>query len=207
MKKLLPQSSLPRERMLEYGEQALSNQELLAILLRTGSRKYSVIELAGIMLNRFPSVYDLKHATLSELQEISDVGQVKSLELKAMIELGRRIRRANQPKLGKVVTSFDLAQQLIDEMKDLSQEHLVCLYLNTKNEIILRKTLFVGSLNQSIAHPREIFREAVRCSAARIICSHNHPSGDPAPSQNDLEFTNRLRKCGEMMGIEVLDHL
>jgi len=207
MKKLLPQSSLPRERMLEYGEQALSNQELLAILLRTGSRKYSVIELAGIILNRFPSLYDLKHATLSELQEISGVGQVKALELKAMIELGRRIQRANQPKLGKVVTSFDLAQQLIDEMKDLSQEHLVCLYLNTKNEIILRKTLFVGSLNQSIAHPREIFREAVRCSAARIICSHNHPSGDPAPSQNDLEFTNRLRKCGEMMGIEVLDHL
>lgn len=207
MKKQLPQSSLPRERMLEYGEQALSNQELLALLLRTGSHQYSVMEVAGMILNKFPSLYDLKHATISELQEVSGVGQIKALELKAMIELGGRIQRANQPKLGRVVTSFDLAQQLINEMKDLSQEHLICLYLNTKNEIILRKTLFVGSLNQSVAHPREIFREAVRCSAARIICSHNHPSGDPSPSENDREFTRRLRQCGEMMGIEVLDHL
>lgn len=202
-----PLSSLPRERLLEYGVQALSNQELLAILLRTGSKKYNVMELSGLVLTTFPSLYELKNASLNELQQISGVGQIKAIELQAMIELGYRIHRSNQPKFGKVITSFDLAQQLIDEMKDFSQEHLLCLYLNTKNEVIYRKTLFVGSVNQSVAHPREIFREAVRCSAARIICSHNHPSGDPTPSENDRAFTRRLKQCGELMGIEILDHL
>lgn len=202
-----PLSSFPRERLLEYGVQALSNQELLAILLRTGSKKYNVIELSGLVLTTFSNLYELKNATLYELQQISGVGQIKAIELKAMIELGYRIHRSDQPKFGKVITSFDLAQQLIDEMKDFSQEHLLCFYLNTKNEVIYRKTLFVGSVNQSVAHPREIFREAVRCSAARIICSHNHPSGDPTPSENDRAFTRRLKECGEMMGIEILDHL
>ncbi len=206
-KNKVPLSSLPRERLLEYGVQALSNQELLAILLRTGSKKYSVMELSARVLTLFPSLYELKNASLTELQQISGVGQIKAIELKAMMELGCRIQRANQPKLGKVVTSFDLAHQLMSEMKDFSQEHLICLYLNTKNEVIFRKTLFVGSVNQSVAHPREIFREAVRCSAARIICSHNHPSGDPSPSENDRQFTQRLKQCGEMMGIEILDHL
>ena len=102
---------------------------------------------------------------------------------------------------------MDLAFQLMEDLKDYQQEHLICLYLNTKNEIIHRQTLFIGSLNQAVAHPREIFREAVRHSAARIICVHNHPSGNPEPSENDRQFTKRLKACGEMMGIELLDHL
>ena len=203
----LPVSSLPRERLLDFGVEALSNQELLAIVLRTGSRPYNVMEVAGMILAAFPSLYDLKDASLSELQSIRGVGRIRAIEITAMMELGSRIHRSRQPKYGKVFSSYDLAQQLIDEMKDFQQEHLVCLYLNTKNEVIYRKTLFIGSLNQSIAHPREIFKEAVRYSAARIICAHNHPSEDPAPSENDRVFTKRLKKCGEMMGIELLDHL
>lgn len=170
----IPKSSLPRERLLEYGEQALSNQELLAILLRTGSKPYNVMELSGLVLAAFPNLYELKSASLKELQTIRGVGQIKAIELKAMMELGSRIHQALQPKYGKVRTSMDLAFQLMEELKDYQQEHLICLYLNTKNEIIHRQTLFIGSLNQSIAHPREIFREAVRHSAARIICVHNH---------------------------------
>lgn len=173
----VPQSSRPRERLLEFGEKALSDQELLAILLRTGSKPYNVLELAGLILAAFPNLYELKSASLYELQQIRGVGQIRAIELKAMMELGSRIHQIRQPKYGKVQSSYGLAQQLIDEFKDYHQEHLVCLYLNTKNEITHRKTLFIGSLNQSIAHPREIYREAVRCSAARIICAHNHPSG------------------------------
>lgn len=207
LKLSIPKSSLPRERLLEYGEQALSNQELLAILLRTGSRPYNVMELAGLVLAAFPTLYELKSASLKELQSVRGVGQIKAIELKAMMELGSRIHQALQPKHGKVRTSMDLAFQLMEDLKDYQQEHLICLYLNTKNEIIHRQTLFIGSLNQAVAHPREIFREAVRHSAARIICVHNHPSGNPEPSENDRQFTKRLKACGEMMGIELLDHL
>lgn len=204
---VVPQSSLPRERLLHFGEKALSNQELLAILLRTGSKPYNVVELSGLILEEFPTLYELKSASLNELQQIRGVGQIRAIELKAMMELGSRLHQSVQEKYGKVQSSFGLAQQLIEELKDFHQEHLICLYLNTKNEIIYRKTLFIGSLNQSIAHPREIYREAVRCSAARIICCHNHPSGAPGPSENDRLFTQRLKQCGEMMGIELLDHL
>ncbi len=197
----------PRERLLEAGEGALSNQELLAIILRTGSKPYTVIDLAQMILEEFPDLYTFKDASLSELQRIPGVGVVRSIELKAMMEFGRRVHLASQPKLGKVQSSYAIAQQLMEEMKDYQQEHLLCLYLNTKNEIIKKETLFIGSLNQSVAHPREIFKGAVRVSAARIILTHNHPSGNPKPSSHDLQFTKRVKECGEMMGIEVLDHL
>lgn len=197
----------PRERLMEVGEQALSNQELLAIMLRTGSKSYSVMELSQLILSDFSSLFALKDASLAELQRIPGVGQIRAIELKAMMEFGRRIQLASQPKLGKIQSSFAIAQQLIQEMKDYRQEHLICLYLNTKNEIIQKETLFIGSLNQSVAHPREIFKGAVRVSAARIILAHNHPSGNPKPSSNDFQFTKRVKECGEMMGIEVLDHL
>lgn len=203
----LPSGSLPRERMLEAGEDALSDQELLAIILRTGHHKVNVMELAGRILSHFTSLYELKQATLEELQVIKGIGLTKAIEIKAVLELGRRTQQAMMPKIGRVNSSYELAQHLIQELRDYQQEHLIGIYLNTKNEIIQRKTLFVGSLNQSVAHPREIFRGAVRCSAARLICVHNHPSGNPRPSGNDLALTKRIQKCGEMMGIDLLDHI
>lgn len=174
---VLPRCSYPRERLLESGEQALSNQELLAIVLRTGSHPYHVMEVAGLILAKFPTLYDLKMATLPELQQIRGVGQVKAIEIRAMIELGTRIHKASQPKYGNIQSSVGIAHQLMEELKDYQQEHLICIYLNTKNEIIYQKTIFIGSLNQAVAHPREIFHLAVRHSAARLICVHNHPSG------------------------------
>lgn len=204
---VIPQSSFPRERIVEYGVDALSNQELLAILLRTGSRPLNVLELAASVLNRFEELYELKEATIDELQEIRGVGQIKAIEIKAMVELGVRIQRSVQPKYGKINSSMAIAHQLIQELKDFRQEHLLGIYLNTKNEIIQKKTIFIGSLNQSIAHPREIFHWAVRYSAARVIVVHNHPSGSPQASEADLLFTRRLIKCGDLMGIELLDHL
>lgn len=175
----LPESSWPRERLLREGEKHLSDQELLAIILRNGSRQQNVMELAGSILREYPALYDLKHATLQELQQFKGIGKTRAIELKAMMEFGHRINRALQPKMGKVQSSLSLGQQLITELKDYHQEHLVAFFLNTKNEIISQKTIFIGSLNQSIAHPREIFREAVRISAARVVLGHNHPSGNP----------------------------
>ena len=123
----LPKSSLPRERLIEYGEQALSNQELLAILLRTGSAPYNVMELSGLLLAAFPSLYELKAATLQELQMVRGVGKIRAIELKAMMEFGSRIHQSLQPKYGTVRTSMDLAFQLMEDLKDYKQEHLGCL--------------------------------------------------------------------------------
>lgn len=203
----VPATSLPRERMLLYGEKALSDQELLAILLRTGQHPYNVLELAGNLLKTFGGLALLRQATLSELEKIRGIGQVKALEIKALIELGKRIQTQHVAVQPTIHASYELAHQLIIELKDQKQEHLICIYLDTKNQVLLKKTLFIGSLDQTIAHPREVFHYAVRYSAARIILVHNHPSGNVLPSKQDLLFTKRVQKCGEMMGIDVLDHL
>ncbi|WP_035011321.1 RadC family protein [Enterococcus crotali] len=203
----MPEDCLPRERLEVVGEKALSNQELLAILLRTGSKNMNVMEVASKFLNYFNHLYELKNATLTEMMEIKGIGRIKAIELRAAIEFGYRIQQSTQLKLGKVSSSYQIAQNLIYELQDFQQEHLVCLYLNTKNEVIKQETVFKGSLNQSVAHPREIFRSAVKCSAARLILAHNHPSGNPTPSESDIHFTQRMQECGKMMGIEVLDHI
>lgn len=203
----MPEDCLPRERLEEVGEKALSNQELLAILLRTGSKNTHVMEVASKFLNYFSHLYELKNATLTEMMEVKGVGRIKAIELRAAIEFGYRIQQSTQLKLGKVSSSYQIAQNLMNELQDFQQEHLVCLYLNTKNEVIKQETVFKGSLNQSVAHPREVFRSAVKYSAARLILAHNHPSGNPTPSESDISFTRRMQKCGKMMGIEVLDHI
>ena len=202
----VPSSSRPRERLEQYGEKALATHELLAILLRTGTRGSNVIQLSLLILNQFEDLYSLKMASIEELMLIKGIGKIKATEIKACIELGTRLANASQLKSGTITSTQAAGALLKKEMRDLQQEHVVALYLNTKNEIIKKKTIFIGSLNSSVAHPREIFREAVRYSAARIIIAHNHPSGNPEPSEADLVFTRRMVECGEMMGIDLLDH-
>jgi len=143
----MPEDCLPRERLEVVGEKALSNQELLAILLRTGSKNTNVMEVASKFLNY---LYELKNATVTEMMEIKGIGRIKAIELRAAIEFGYRIQQSTQLKLGKVSSSYQIAQNLIYELQDFQQEHLVCLYLNTKNEVIKQETVFKGSLNQSI---------------------------------------------------------
>lgn len=200
-------SNRPRERLLAFGEKSLSDQELMAIILRTGSREKNVLHLAGYLLSYFETLFELKQATIEELCSIKGIGVVKAIELKAMIELGNRITTAKQEKHGKVISSQSIGEMMMSELGDIQQEKLVAVYLNTKHEIIRKETIFIGSLNQSIAHPREIFRGAVKVSAAKLILSHNHPSGDTSPSPNDISFTERMQECGDMMGIELLDHI
>ncbi|MDM5211468.1 DNA repair protein RadC [Peribacillus sp. RS7] len=202
-----PKEERPRERFLQDGPQSLSNQELLALLLRTGSREESVLQLSGRLINSFKGLRLLKEASVEELTVMKGIGEAKAIQILASVELGRRINKLNDQDRYVIRSPEDGANYCMEEMRFLSQEHFVCLYLNTKNQVLQKTTVFIGSLNASIVHPREVFKEAFRRSAASIICLHNHPSGDPSPSREDIEVTKRLVECGKIIGIEVLDHI
>ncbi|MFC4618150.1 DNA repair protein RadC [Camelliibacillus cellulosilyticus] len=197
----------PRERMLQEGPSALSNQELLAIILRTGSIDASVLTLSHRLLQRFEGLKGLKNASIEELLELKGIGTAKAVQIMAALELGKRLNTVRMDDRYAIRSPQDGVNLIADDLRHLVQEHFVCLYLNTKNQVIHRQTLFIGSLNASIVHPREVFREALKRSAASIICFHNHPSGDPTPSQQDIDVTKRLVDCGMLLGIDVLDHI
>ncbi|GAA0442407.1 DNA repair protein RadC [Lentibacillus halophilus] len=207
MIKDVPKEDRPRERLVSVGPGHLSNQELLAILIASGTKDESVMVLANRVLMHFEGINLLKDATIEELTAIKGIGGAKAVLLLAAMELGRRMNRLQPNERYVVHSPEDGADYIMEEMRGLNQEHFVVLFLNTKNQIIHRQTMFIGSLNASIVHPREIFREAVKRSAASIICAHNHPSGDPAPSQEDVHVTRRLVESGKMIGIDLLDHL
>lgn len=197
----------PRERLIRQGAASLSNQELIAILLRTGTKEESVLSLSNSILQSFDKIQDLQYATLEECMKVKGVGKAKAVQLLAAVELGKRVHRKDSTERYTIRSPEDAANYLMPDMSSLQQEHFVALFLNVKNEIIHKETIFIGSLNASIVHPRELFREAVKRSAASIICAHNHPSGNPAPSPEDIEVTKRLVAAGDMMGIDVLDHI
>lgn len=164
----------PRERLLRQGAKSLSNQELIAILLGTGTKHESVLAVANRVLLTFEKLHNLKFATLEEMTEIKGIGEAKAVLLLAAIELGRRLASKEGEQRYTIRSPEDAANFLMQDMTSLQQEHFVVLFLNVKNQILHKKTIFVGSLNASIVHPREIFREAVKRSAASIICAHNH---------------------------------
>ena len=200
-------SLLPRERLAKEGVEALSNQELLAILLRTGTRQASVFEIAQKVLSNLSSLTDLKKMTLQELQSLSGIGRVKSIELQAMIELGHRIHKHETLEMESILSSQKLAKKMQQELGDKKQEHLVALYLNTQNQIIHQQTIFIGSATRSIAEPREILHYAIKHMATSLILVHNHPSGAVAPSRNDDHVTKLVKDACDLMGIVLLDHL
>ncbi|MRH42974.1 DNA repair protein RadC [Aquibacillus halophilus] len=203
----IPRQDRPRERLLEHGASNLSNQELLSIILGTGSKEESVSLLSQRILMHFEGLNLLRDSTIEELTAIKGIGTVKGVLILAAIELGKRMHKYKPQERYVIRSPEDGADYVMEEMRNLKQEHFVCLFLNTKNQIVHRQTIFIGSLNASIVHPREVFREAVKRSAASIICAHNHPSGDPSPSQEDIHVTKRLSECGKIIGIELLDHL
>lgn len=197
----------PRERLVRQGAQSLSNQELIAILLRTGTKEESVLALANRVLNYFEKLHELKHATIEEIISIKGIGEAKAVQLLAAVELGRRLAQKQVESRFTIRSPQDAATFLMPDMSSLQQEHFVALFLNVKNQVLHKQTIFIGSLNSSIVHPREIFREAVKRSTASIICAHNHPSGNPTPSPEDIEVTKRLQEAGYIIGIEVIDHV
>ena len=198
-------SLLPRERLVKEGVETLSNQELLAILLRTGTRQASVFEIAQKVLNSISSLTDLKKMTLQELQGLSGIGRIKAIELQAMIELGHRIQKKETLEMESILSSQKLAKKMQQELGDKKQEHLVALYLNTQN--IHQQTIFIGSATRSIAEPREILHYAIKHMATSVILVHNHPSGAVSPSSNDNRVTKLVKEACELMGLVLLDHL
>ncbi|MGQ7396371.1 RadC family protein [Streptococcus suis] len=198
---------MPRERLLELGPERLSNQELLAIFIRTGTKKEPVSILSNNLHNRLENLAALKDLSIEELQSLTGIGRVKAIEIKAMIELGKRINQSEILLNDRILGSEKLGRKMIQEIGQQKQEHLVALYLNTQNQVIHQKTVFIGSVNRSIAEPREILHYAVKCMATSIIIVHNHPSGSVQPSKNDLLFTENLKDSCETLGLVLLDHL
>jgi DNA repair protein RadC len=203
----VPHEERPRERMQQFGAQALSNAELLAILLRTGTYAESAVRLAQKVLIEAGSLRNLVDMSMDQLMTIKGIGSAKALQIQASIELGRRLARTSMSDTITIRSPQDVSTYLMEDLRYLQKEHFVCLFLNTKNHVIGQETLSMGSLNASIVHPREVFRAAIKRSSASIICVHNHPSGDPTPSPEDIQMTARLVEAGQIIGIEVLDHI
>ncbi len=197
----------PRERLLEVGPQALRNDELLAILLQSGRRGMPVLALAGQVLNSVGGLYGLLDVAVEELTALPGIGTAKAVQIAAAVELGRRIVHKPAVIKPQIRCAEDAAEYVMDRMRHLKKEHFVILHLDTKHRLIGEETVSIGSLDASIVHPREIFRSAVKRSASAILCLHNHPSGDPTPSPEDISVTARLYEAGRLLGIDVLDHI
>jgi len=203
----IPEEDRPRERMLRYGVRALSDAELLAVLLRTGTRHESAVTLAQRVLKEAGGLRNIPDMNVAEMTAIKGVGKAKALQIQAGIELGRRLSQLLPEERPVIRSPRDAASLVMEDLRYLQKEHFVVLFLNTKNHVIAKETLSMGSLNASLVHPREVFRSAIKRGSASIICIHNHPSGDPTPSREDIALTRRLAKAGELIGIELLDHL
>ncbi len=203
----IPKEEKPRERLVKYGEKYLSNEELLCILLKTGTKKYNVKEVANNLLYRIGNIKKLKEVGINTLKSIEGIGDIKAIELKAMIELGRRIYQEENIEKLVCTNALSIYKYFNPMFKDIKQEEFYCLYLDTKKKFISKKKLFVGSINKSIVHPREIFKEAYLLSSSFIVCLHNHPSGDPNPSKEDIILTQNILELGYIHGIYLIDHI
>jgi len=201
-----PLNERPREKLLELGKENLTNSELLSILLKTGLKGENVENISLKLLNKY-NIEELKDISLEELISIKGIGKVKAIELIASIELGKRIYLKENKKLNKLSTPKDIYEYVKYLFVDKKQEYFYCLYFNNKQELINKKLLFIGTINQSITHPREIFKEAYKLSASTIICIHNHPSNDTTPSKEDIRFTKSLVEIGKIQGIPIIDHI
>lgn len=199
----LPKVDRPREKLEKYGPEKLSNSELLAILLRTGSKGLNVVELSRKILGKF-NESSLAKASFKDLKNTFGLGSAKACEIVACFELGRRFLQNKKSQI--YLTPKDVWNELKD-IRDNKKEHFVIFFLDTRNQEIKREIISIGSLNANLVHPREVFEPAVRHLAAQIILAHNHPSGDTEPSEDDLEITKRLSEAGIILGIELIDHI
>jgi DNA repair protein RadC len=205
--KRLPPEDRPRERLYHNGASELSLQELLAVVLGKGTKDASALALAYRLLERFGDIVSLGRTSLDDLKKIPGIGFVRACQLVAAFEIGKRFARDPGIQGASIHGPEDIAGIFMDEMKHLDREHFKAALLNTKNQILKVVTVSIGSLNASIVHPREILKPAISASAASIVLVHNHPTGDPAPSREDVEFTRRFAKCGDLIGIRLLDHV
>ena len=206
----LPEDERPYEKCFKYGPSVLSDAELLAVIIRTGAKGEQSLELARKILQLSKlcnGILGINHCSIEELMNIKGIGKVKAIQVKCVAELAKRFRQAtvsdklvfDQPKL--------IAEYYMEELRHEEQEKLLLLMLNTKSMLIKEKVLSIGTVNASIISPREVFIEALKCNAVNIILLHNHPSGDSTPSSEDIRLTERIRQCGLITGIKLLDHI
>jgi len=203
--KEIPLAGRPRERFLKHGPEVLSDAELFAILLRTGTRGENVVDMSNRLIAEY-SLDKLFDCSLKELQEIKGIGPSKAMQILAMSEILKRIHLSEHP-IKKISCAEDVFNLMYDKLKDKKEEHFYVLMLNNQNNIITEQEISKGILDASIIHPREVFRPAIKNAASKIILVHNHPSGNPEPSEEDLEITRRLVSSGEELGITILDHV
>ena len=205
--KQLPPELRPRERLLEAGPGALSNSELLGILFGIGSREKTAVELAGEVISENGDLFGLHNATVHELVEMHGIGEAKACIILAAVEFGKRLGRVRNPGRPVISSPADVDGLLRGRIANLDRENFVVVLLNTKNEVLEAPTVSVGTLSAALVHPREVFKPAIRASAASVILAHNHPSGQVQPSREDREVTRRMSEAAEILGIEVLDHV
>jgi DNA repair protein RadC len=204
----LPLYERPREKLCKYGVSSLSNAELIAVIIRTGHKEDTAIDLANRLLSMDNSgISYLAYATVEELTSIKGIGTCKAAQILAAIELGKRISSHGGEDKIKVDSPLIVVELLMEEMKYLKKEYFKIIILDTKNQIISIENISIGNLNSSIVHPREVFNIAIKRSANSVILVHNHPSGDPTPSTEDINITHRLIDAGNIIGIKVLDHI
>lgn len=205
-----PEDERPRERLLKFGSSELSTAQLLAIILKTGGKDKSALALAREILIRFNSLKDIEDASTAEFSEVKGIGSAKIAQLKAAFELGRRLLR-NGKRNSSQKPCFKNSQQVYDyymsKFFGLKKEKFFCMLIDTKNRVFKENLISEGTLTSSLVHPREVFRYAIKEAAASVLFVHNHPSGDPTPSKNDMDITKRLVQTGRVVGINVLDHI
>jgi DNA repair protein RadC len=202
----MPEDERPRERLLKYGPEALSNAELLAIILRTGSRKENVVNMCSRIFSEY-SLKRLSQANIKQLMQIHGIGAAKAAQIAAVFELARKLEGFTDEPKRKIRSPADVYSLLYPKMREHKRERLVALLLDTKNHVLREEVISIGSLNANIVHPREVFKAALMESCASVILSHNHPSGDPTPSKEDIAVTEKLVEGGKLLGIDVLDHV
>ncbi|MFI3284541.1 MAG: DNA repair protein RadC [Erysipelotrichaceae bacterium] len=205
--KEMPEMERPREKALKYGVSCLSNRELLAILIRNGYHQHSSLAIADDLLILSDGLSKLDILNYNELTKLKGIKKVKAIELLACFELAKRLSEHRSELKDSIQSPDDLYSWLIIKLKGLQQEHFYVIFLDTKNHIITYQLIFKGTVNTSIVHPREIFKEAINHCASKIIIVHNHPSGDLTPSQPDIEVTKVIKKIGKIMEIPLVDHI
>lgn len=201
----LPKADRPREKLVAKGAENLRDSELLAILLRTGKAGKNVIEVASQILSKY-SKKRLLQMTYQDLVKIGGIDSAKATTLLAAFELAKRALEVNDNNLPTINSPKDAVAQLA-ELRQNKKEHFVVLYLNARKQLVYKETVSIGTLTANLVHPREVFEPALKCSAAEVVVAHNHPSGDPEPSEDDRVITKKLKEAGAMMGIEVMDHI
>jgi DNA repair protein RadC len=203
----LPASERPRERLAEKGAGALSHAELVAILLRTGRKGMSAVEIAQELLQKFGTLTGLERASLDELREVKGVGRDKAIALKAAFTLARRMAQELHGDAPMLDTPSSVADYLREEVRGYDVEHFKVVLLNTRRKLIRVEAVSQGLVDTILVHPREVFRQAIAANASALILAHNHPSGDPTPSEADVRVTRDLIRAGQLLKIEVLDHV